>query len=192
MDFGDFKQHKTSSDKNKRRWYDNSFVKVFIVSLEKVPPYKRDNVAARIVEVVEGLLKNEVHRKIGSNKHMVLGMYKEFEKRRWYDRNPTVLKAVKSMLNLVGQGGDLQKRAADGIIEALGEYYIKEEPKVEVRPPEEIIVEQKAPEPEIEVEEEPEETKKPTKESKVMVSGEKLFIKRDKNLKPKPKNKPKM
>lgn len=173
-----------------RRWYDPSFVKKFTESLEKVPPYKRDSVALKIVEIVDSVFKNEINRKVNTNKNMILGMYKEFEKRRWYDRNPTILKAVKGMCSLVNQRKDLQKMAVAGIIESLGEYYEREKPKVEVRAPEPIILE---PVEEIEEEiiEEPEEKKK--RDSKVMVSGEKLFIKRDKTkLKPKPKDKPSM
>ena len=169
-----------------RRWYDLSFVKKFTESLEKVPPYKRDSVALKIVEIVDSVFKNEINRKVNTNKNMILGMYKEFEKRRWYDRNPTILKAVKGMCSLVNQRKDLQKMAVAGIIESLGEYYEREKPKVEVRAPEPIIPEP-VEEPIVEeIVEEPEEKKK--RDSKVMVSGEKLFIKRDKTkLKPKPK-----
>ncbi|MEW5820786.1 MAG: hypothetical protein AB1782_11395 [Cyanobacteriota bacterium] len=177
---------------NSRRWYDESFVRGFVDALEEVPPYKRDNIAHRIVDTVESVFKNEINRKVNTNKNMILGMYKEFEKRRWYDRNPIVLKAVKSMCTLVDQRRDLQRMAIAGIVEALGEYYKKEEPKVEIRQPEPII--QKAPEPIIEepVAPEPEDEPKKKPDSKVMVSGEKLFIKRDKKLKPKPKEKPKI
>lgn len=177
-----------------RRWYDPSFVKKFTESLEKVPPYKRDSVALKIVEIVDSVFKNEINRKVNTNKNMILGMYKEFEKRRWYDRNPNVLKAVKGMCSLVNQRKDLQKMAVAGIIESLGEYYEREKPKVEVRAPEPIVPKPKE-EPIIEeaVEEEVQPEEKKKRDSKVMVSGEKLFIKRDKTkLKPKPKNKPSM
>lgn len=100
------------------------------------------------------------------------------------------------MCSLVNQRKDLQKMAVAGIIESLGEYYEREKPKVEVRQAEPIEVKPKE-EPIVEeepvVEEEPETEEKKKRDSKVMVSGEKLFIKRDKTkLKPKPKNKPSM
>lgn len=63
-----------------RRWYDSSFVKKFLESLEKVPPYKRDSIALKIVEIIESVFKNEINRKVNTNKNMILGMYKEFEK----------------------------------------------------------------------------------------------------------------
>ena len=183
---------KGKPEQGSRRWYDKTFVKKFIESIEEAPPYKRDNIAVKINEIVDSVFKNEINRKVNTNKQMILGMYKEFEKRRWYDRNQTILKAVKNMCSLVNQRKDLQKMAISGIIDTLGEYYKKEEPQVqvEIRPPDPII-EEKIPEPEPEEIEEPEEKKKP--DSKVMVSGEKLFIKRDKTkLKPKPKDKPKL
>jgi hypothetical protein len=171
-----------------RRWYDSTFVKKFVESFETVPPYKRDTVANKIIDVIESVFKNEINRKVNTNKNMILGMYKEFEKRRWYDRNPSILKSVKGMCSLVDQRRDLQKMAIAGIIDALGEYYIKDEPKeIEIRPPEPIKVEKKEPEPEPVPEPQEEPKKKP--DSKVMVSGEKLFIKRDKKPRPRPKPK---
>lgn len=177
---------------NERRWYDSTFIRKFVDSFETVPPYKRDAIAARISEIVDSVFKNEINRKVNTNKHMILGMYKEYEKRRWYDRNPVVLKAVKGMSGLAEQRRDLQKVAISGIMEALGEYYIREEPKVEIREPEPIEI--KEPEPEVIIEEPvaEEEPKKKSPDNKVMVSGEKLFIKRDKKIKPKPKQKPQL
>jgi hypothetical protein len=173
-----------------KRWYDTTFVKKFVESFEEVPPYKRDTIATKINDTIESVFKNEINRKVNTNKSMILGMYKEFEKRRWYDRNPNITKAIKGMCSLVDQRRDLQKLAVAGIIDAFGEYYIKDEPKeVEIRPPEMEAPkpkEQPVPEPEPE-----EDTKKKGPDSKVMVSGEKLFIKRDKpKLKPKKKINP--
>lgn len=178
-----------------RRWYDETFVRVFIDSMQEVPPYKRDSFAQKIIDVVESVFKNEINRKVNTNKYMILGMYKEFEKRRWYDRNPTIHKAIKSMCSLVDQRQDLQKVAQNGITDILGEYLIKpEEPEIEIRQPEPIMPEpEPIPEPVVMQEEEEEEDEaKKRRDSKVMVSGEKLFIKRDKNpkLRKKKKDKP--
>lgn len=177
--------HSKKAAPGTRRWYDSTFVKNFVDSFETVPPYKRDTIANKILDVIETVFKNEINRKVNTNKDMILGMYKEFEKRRWYDQNPNILKAIKGMCSLVDQRRDLQKMAVSGIIDSLGEYYIREEPKVEIRPPEPPLEETKkeeAPPPPVE------EPKKKAPDSKVMVSGEKLFIKRDKKvIKPQPK-----
>lgn len=177
---------------HQRRWYDTSYIKKFVDSFETAPPFKRDAIANKILDVIESVFKNEINKKVNTNKYMILGMYKEYEKRRWYDRNPTILKSIKAMCTTVNQRRDLQKMACAGVVDALGEYYIKDEPKIEIRTPviePEPIIEEPVFETEEIVEEEIDETvprKKP--DSKVMVSGEKLFIKRDKKpLKPKPK-----
>lgn len=178
--------NRRKAEPGKRRWYDSTFVKKVIDSFETVPPYKRDTVANKIIEVVDTVFRNEINRKVNTNKDMILGMYKEYEKRRWYDKNPTVLKSIKEVCSLVDQKRELQKIAISGIIDSLGEYYIREEPKVEIRPPEvEPILEPVAKEePKVE-EPKVEEPKRKSPDSKVMVSGEKLFIKRDKKPKPK-------
>lgn len=192
-DFNAFQHlNRRRAEPGKRRWYDTTFVKKIVESFETVPPYKRDTIANKIIECVDAVFRNEINRKVNTNKDMILGMYKEYEKRRWYDKNPTVLKSIKEVCSLVDQRRELQKVAISGIIDSLGEYYKRDEPKVEIRPPEmepipepvvqeEPKVEEPAPPPPV-VEEEP---KKKAPDSKVMVSGEKLFIKRDKKPKPK-------
>lgn len=182
-----------------RRWYDETFVRPYIDSMLEVPPYKRESYAQRILDVVESVFKNEINRKVNTNKYMILGMYKEFEKRRWYDRNPVIHKSIKSMCSLVDQRQDLQKVAQAGIADILGEYMLQEEePEVEIRQPDPIMEEPEPipePMPEAEPEPEPEEDdeEKKKRDAKLMVSGEKLFIKREKNPKlRKKKKKPKI
>ena len=166
----------------KKRWYDGTFVKVFIISLEKAPQYKQDHIAIKINKAIEDLLKQEINSKVNSNKYMVLGRYKEFEKRRWYDRNANVLKAVKNMQTLTNQNKELQKKAAEAIIGALGTFYIN---NIDKNNSENIITEKQ----EVKIAENnyhsiPETTSnKEKKSSNIVISGEKLFIKKDKTPK---------
>lgn len=168
-----------------RRWYDNTFAKTFINSLQNVPAYKQEYICSKVNESIDAIFKNEINRKVNTNKNLVLGMYKEYEKRRWYDKNAVTAKTVKKICSLVDQRKDLQKVAFTTMLDILEEYYVPEE-KEEVAPPpppEPTHVAEKTP---------PEETKQPAKanDKQLMVSGEKLFIKRERRKKKSDEQKP--
>lgn len=175
----------------KNRWYDDYFVKRFVDSFKLVPLYQRENVANQINEVVKNVFKQDIHHKVNLNKRLILGRYKEYEKRRWYDRSMPVFKSIRSICSVVDQPIELQKKAVIGIVNVLGEHYLLTDPKrAEVQTVAEIRQE-KPP-----VKNQTQKTvaaealqEKKAQDSKVMVSGEKLFVRRDKPAKPFPKKK---
>lgn len=183
---------KKQLNQGNNRWYDITFAKEIIDSFEKVPLYKRGNFAEKIIETVDASLKHDKHYKINSNKYMILGMYKEYNKRRWYDRDPITQKAVKKILSMVDQNEDLLKKTKEGIIGILGEYYIRKMPEVEIRSPikeeprKEIILPQVLLEDEVARKQE-----EPKPNHKIMISGEKLFLQKETKKPNHKKNRPK-
>lgn len=165
-----------------RRWYDETFIKNIIDSFKGVPYFKRKRLALRIIDIVESTFRLEIHHKINMNKKMVLGLYKEYERRRWYDQDPDVHRAIRCIFTLDGQKDDLKRKAISNIIDAIGEYFISEKPMVEIRKSPQLPVE---PEPFMpQIPEDPYfnfpkiEEKQKLPQSKVKVSGEKLFLER--------------
>ena len=175
-----------------RRWYDDTFVRKYVESLESVPPYKQDYICGKIIEAIEAVFKNEINRKVNTNKYHVLGMYKQFERRRWYDQNQLSNKAVNQIFSLVDQRSDLQKLACASLIEILGEYYIGDDvPKPSKKASEPVPQKPKSPahlvsDEELIPEEPAAEAPPPkTNKDKLLVSGEKLFVKRERKKKKK-------
>lgn len=184
-----------------RRWYDETFVRNVIDKFAQVPFYKRRRLARRITDIVESTFRLEIHHKINLNKKMVLGLYKEYERRRWYDKDPDTHKAIRCIFTLEGQKDDLRKKALIAISEAINEYIKQDKPEIEVRPkpmvqePEPFFPDESqfAPPPvEPQFAPPPVEPKKQPSQSKVKVSGEKLFLERASESKKKKKKKIKL
>lgn len=171
-----------------QRWYDESFVKSIIEAYKLVPDHQKDQMANRINDLVDGIFKNSFDHKVNTSHHMNLGRFKEFHKRRWYDRNPNILKAVKNLHSLINQPRDFQKKAMVGLVGLLGDYIkmlkTEDDPLERPLPPPEIqeepVIEETIEKP---VEEHEEEEPQDPKKSKIMVSGEKLSLKRETPLK---------
>lgn len=163
-----------------QRWYDDSFVKSVIEAYKMVPDHQKDQIANRINDLIDGIFKNTFDHKVNTSHHMNLGRYKEFNKKRWYDRNPNILRAVKNLHSIINQPRDIQKKAMVGLISLLGDYIkllkTEDDPLEKPVPPPVIIEEpvQEVVQEEI-IEEEPDKSNK----SKIMVSGEKLSLKRE-------------
>ncbi|MEW5819492.1 MAG: hypothetical protein AB1782_04820 [Cyanobacteriota bacterium] len=177
---------KNKKPAGKKRWYDNTIAKLLITSLKEVPLYKREDVALKITDVIESIISVNIDTRINTNKQMILGMYKEYEKRRWYDRNPVCSKAVKKILVLMEQDKEIQKNALTLIIQTLGEYYIGNNVKPDFIHDNGFIKhnseskkafnkenERDVPNQEIHKDDN-------KKESKLVISGEKLFVKKEK------------
>ena len=86
----------------KRRWYDyNENILELLAIMEKLPNEVIEDLAENIVNFSNLLRKNieenEEEAPLSIGKKRVLGLYKSFKRRRWYDKNWTLL----SMMNVL-------------------------------------------------------------------------------------------
>lgn len=103
----------------KRRWYDDNDKMVTIIdALKHQPPELIDNLAENIMSfsniIRQNLNEIETEEPISIGKDRMLGYYKSFRRRRWYDKNWTIL----SMVNILST---LPKDDFEKIIEGVNE-----------------------------------------------------------------------
>jgi len=89
----------------KRRWYDNNNDMLLIIEkLRNLPPELIDNLAENIMGfsniIRENLNELNVEEPISIGKDRMLGYYKSFQRRRWYDQNWTMLSIVNVLSTL--------------------------------------------------------------------------------------------
>ncbi|MDD3594450.1 MAG: hypothetical protein PHX18_07475 [Candidatus Gastranaerophilales bacterium] len=98
-----------------RRWYDNNEDMTSILEVIKDQPAELiDNLAENIMSfsniIRENLLELETEEPISIGKERVLGLYKSFRRRRWYDKNWTILSTMNILSTLPND--DFEKIAA--------------------------------------------------------------------------------
>ena len=79
-----------------KRWYDkNNDMNIILDSLKGQSPELIDNLAENIMNFSNIIRQNinelETEEPISIGKERILGYYKSFRRRRWYDRNWTLL-----------------------------------------------------------------------------------------------------
>ena len=102
-----------------RRWYDENPDMVLIIDVLKNQSQDLiDNLAENIMNfsniIRQNLNELEIEEPISIGKERMLGYYKSFRRRRWYDKNWTIL----SMVNILST---LPKEDFDKIVEGLKE-----------------------------------------------------------------------
>ncbi len=107
----------------KRRWYDSNKDMVAIIDiLKNQPPELIDNLAENIMGfsniIRENLNELESEEPISIGKERMLGYYKSFRRRRWYDKNWTILSMV-NVLSTLPQ--DDFEKIVEGVKEILKE-----------------------------------------------------------------------
>ncbi|MDD3012174.1 MAG: hypothetical protein PHC34_00535 [Candidatus Gastranaerophilales bacterium] len=86
-----------SEDDSIKRWYDNDLSMNRVLNLMKnLPEHIQEELAVTLIQFANLIRKNrkieENALSIGTSK--VLGLYKASNKRRWYDKNPTLMSAM--------------------------------------------------------------------------------------------------
>lgn len=103
----------------KRRWYDNNdnIIQALDI-LENLPSALRENLAVNIINFANLLRKNyeeiEEEQQLSIGKNRVLGLYKSFKKRRWYDKNPSLMSAMNILATLPSE--DFEKIAEGTVL----------------------------------------------------------------------------
>lgn len=102
-----------------RRWYDqNADMATILDILKNQPPELIDNLAENIMNFSNIIRQNinefETDEPVSIGKDRILGYYKSFRRRRWYDKNWTLL----SIVNILST---LPKDDFDRIIEGIKE-----------------------------------------------------------------------
>lgn len=92
-------------EQEKRRWYDYDENMINILEVIKDQPTELiDNLAENIMSfsniIRENLLELETEEPISIGKERVLGLYKSFRRRRWYDKNWTILSTMNILSTL--------------------------------------------------------------------------------------------
>lgn len=108
-----------------RRWYDeNKDMLLIIETLRNQPPELIDNLAENIMNfsniIREKISENELDSEepISIGKDRMLGYYKSFRRRRWYDKNWTILSIVNILSTLPKD--DFEK-IIEGVMDLLKE-----------------------------------------------------------------------
>ena len=88
-----------------RRWYDtNNDMHLILDILKKQSPELIDNLAENIMSFSNIIRKNineiDSEEPISIGKERMLGYYKSFQRRRWYDKNWTMLSMVNVLSTL--------------------------------------------------------------------------------------------
>ncbi len=88
-----------------RRWYDkNKYMGLILEALRNQPPELIDNLAENIMGFSNVIRQNinemEAEEPISIGKERMLGYYKSFRRRRWYDKNWTILSIVNVLSTL--------------------------------------------------------------------------------------------
>jgi len=88
-----------------RRWYDtNNDMHLILDILKKQSPELIDNLAENIMSFSNIIRKNineiDDEEPISIGKERMLGYYKSFQRRRWYDKNWTMLSMVNVLSTL--------------------------------------------------------------------------------------------
>ncbi|MFA6989634.1 MAG: hypothetical protein WC197_06160 [Candidatus Gastranaerophilaceae bacterium] len=110
----------------KRRWYDyNKHMAEFLVILQRLPVHLREDLALNIINFANIVRKNnqesEIELPISIGKNKVLGLYKSFKRRRWYDKNLTLMTALNVLATLPQE--DFEK-IAEGVLSTVKELKI--------------------------------------------------------------------
>ena len=108
----------------KRRWYDNNDDMVKIIDvLKNQPPALIDNLAENIMGfsniIRENLNSLDDEEPISIGKDRMLGYYKSFRRRRWYDKNWTLLSMVNVLSTLPNDDFGKIVQGVKGILKDL-------------------------------------------------------------------------
>lgn len=102
------------------RWYDKDprMVELFEV-LEELPKESQDQLGALIIQFVNLVRKNkdeDTEEIISIGKERVLGLYKAFNKRRWYDKQNSLMGALNTLSTMHIEDC---KKITEGLLETL-------------------------------------------------------------------------
>jgi len=100
-----------------RRWYDeNNDMQMILDLLKEQPTELIDNLAENIMSfsniIRQSINDIETEEPVSIGKERMLGYYKSFRRRRWYDKNWTIL----SMVNVLST---LPEKDFDNIVEGI-------------------------------------------------------------------------
>ena len=88
-----------------RRWYDNNKdMQLILDTLKHQSPELIDNLAENVMEFSNIIRQNinemTIEEPVSIGKDRMLGYYKSFQRRRWYDKNWTMLSIVNVLSTL--------------------------------------------------------------------------------------------
>lgn len=86
-----------------KRWYDrDSRIKKMIHVIETLPAESQDDIAYTLIQFVNFYRqnRNEIELPVSIGKYKVLGLYKAYNKRRWYDKNYSLMSAMNILSTL--------------------------------------------------------------------------------------------
>ena len=101
------------------RWYDKDpSMSGMLDIIQDLPENQQEELSTTVIQLVNMLRKNrpdeEIPLSIGKNK--VLGLYKSFNRRRWYDKNMALMSAMNVISTLPP---DESKKITEGFLLTL-------------------------------------------------------------------------
>jgi hypothetical protein len=111
---------------SKQRWYDYDIhIAEFLAIIQRLPAKSREDLAENIIKFANIVRLNneqsEIELPVSIGKSKVIGLYKSFKRRRWYDKNLTLMTALNVLATLPQE--DFEK-ISEGVLLTVKELEI--------------------------------------------------------------------